>query len=173
MYAKRHAHTWLITSSILILFGASAPAIAQDAEADPAAAHRNLITTNPFGFVLEWYNVEYEREVRPNATVGFTASYATPDGGDLAAGNMIFRFYPQGTALQGFYVGGRTGAYYVNDDDDHGTFPGAGLEVGYTWLMGEEKNWYLGMGAGVTRLFGDVSGAVIPQVRFINFGYAF
>ena len=76
--------------------------------------------------------------------------------------------------MKGFYIGGRTGTYYLNDYDDNGTFLGAGVEVGYTWLMGANKNWYLGMGAGVTRLFGGVSGsAVFPQVRFVNFGYAF
>lgn len=164
---------WLLGAAILVPAGTSAHED-KESESDAAASHQNLITANPFGFVFEWFNVEYERKIRANTTLGFTASYATPDGGTLATGNVILRLYPQGTALKGFYIGGRTGTYYLNDYDDNGTFLGAGVEVGYTWLMGANKNWYLGMGAGVTRLFGGVSGsAVFPQVRFVNFGYAF
>ena len=174
MRRNRNPYAWLLAAAILVPSGTSAHAEAQESGADPAASHQNLITANPFGFVFQWYNVEYERKFRANTTLGFTTSYATPDGGSFATGNAIIRLYPQGIALKGFYIGGRTGAYYLNDDDDNGTYFGAGVEVGYTWLMGSRKNWYLGMGAGVTRLFGGVNGsAVIPQVRFVNFGYAF
>jgi hypothetical protein len=49
------------------------------------------------------------------------------------------------------------------------------MEIEYTWLMGSQENWYLGLGAGVTRIFGgDLDGStVIPQIRFVPFGYAF
>jgi len=67
-----------------------------------------------------------------------------------------------------------TGAYYLNEGYDNGTFFGAGVELGYTWLMGANKNWYLGMGVGVTRLLGGLSDSfTFPQVRLVNFGYAF
>ena len=153
-----------------------APSItAQEVEPTPADAHQQLITTNPFGPIFEWYNVEYERKIRHNASIGFTASYITPGNDSLGTANAIFRFYPKGTAFKGFYVGGRTGAYRVNDFDDNGTFFGAGLELGYTWLMGARQNWYVGLGIGFTRIFGgDLDGsAVIPQLRLINFGYSF
>ena len=151
------------------------PITAQETEPSAADAHQHLITTNPFGPIFEWYNVEYERKIRHNTSVGFTASYITPGNDSLGTANAILRFYPQGTAFKGFYLGGRTGAYRVNDFDDDGTFFGAGLEIGYTWLMGRGQNWYLGVGAGFTRIFGgDLDGsAVIPQLRLINFGYSF
>jgi len=165
----------LLGTAMLTLVGAAPPAVAQETEPDVAASHRQLISANPFGYVFQWFNVEYEHKLRSNSTLGFTASYATPDDDSIGAGNAIFRFYPQGTAFRGLYLGGRTGAYYVNDSDDNGVFFGAGLEIGYTWLMGSQKNWYLGLGAGVTRIFGrDLDGSgVIPQIRFVNFGYSF
>lgn len=166
---------FLFAAAIPLFMGATPPAVAQETEADAAAAHQQLVTANPFGYVFQWFNVEYEHKLRASSTLGFTGSYATPDDDSLGAGNVIFRFYPQGTAFRGLYLGGRTGAYYVNDSDDNGVFFGAGLEIGYTWLMGSEKNWYLGLGAGVTRIFGgDLDDStVIPQIRFVNFGYAF
>ena len=158
---------------IVAVVSATPAAVAQVVH--PAASHQQLISANPFGFVFEWSNVEYERRLGASTTFGFTGSYATPDRDSFGAANAIFRFYPQGVAFKGLYFGGRTGAYYVNDLDDDGVFFGAGLEIGYSWLMGKNKNWYLGMGAGVTRIFGgDLDGsAVIPQIRFVNFGYAF
>ena len=148
---------------------------AQPADTNPALAHEQLISVNPFGYVFQWYNVEYERKFRSNATYGVTASYATPDDDSIGATNVIARLYPGGVAFSGLYIGGRMGAVYVNDFDDNGVFLGTGIEMGYTWLLGEDKNWYIGMGAGVTRIFGgDLDGsAVVPQVRFINFGYSF
>lgn len=150
-------------------------AVAGDDTPIPADSHQQLLSANPFGPLFEWYNVEYERRLNPNTSVGFTASYVTPGNDSLGIANAIVRFYPQGTAFKGFYIGGRTGAYHVSDFDDDGFLFGAGLEIGYTWLMGSRKNWYLGVGAGFTRLFGgDLDGsAVIPQLRLINFGYSF
>jgi hypothetical protein len=163
----------LLGAAILTLVGATPSATAQETESNAATSHTNLITANPFGYVFQWFNVEYEHKLGADKTLGFTGSYATPDDDSLGAVNAIFRFYPQGTAFKGLYLGGRTGAYYVNDFEDNGTFFGAGLEIGYTWLMGSNKNWYLGLGAGVTRIFGADGSSVIPQVRFVNFGYAF
>lgn len=164
----------LVLGAASLVAGASS-ALAQETEGDPATGHENLVTANPFGFVFEWYNVELEHKLSANTSLGFTASYISPGHDSLATGNAIFRFYPQGTAFKGFYFGGRAGAYFVDDFPDNGTFFGTGLEIGYTWLMGANKNWYLGMGAGVTRIFGGEfdGSAVVPQVRFVNFGYAF
>jgi hypothetical protein len=161
--------------SILALAASATFARAQEADTAAVGQQQNLITANPFGYVFGWYNVEYEREVGSGKTLGFTASTASPGNDRVVAGNAIFRFYPQGNAFRGLYLGGRTGAYYVDELFDEGVFFGAGFEIGYTWLMGARKNWYLGLGAGVTRIFGgEVDGSgVIPQVRLVNFGYSF
>ena len=161
--------------ALAIVAPAAAAETPSEQEAHPAEAHRQLVSVNPFGYVFEWYNVEYERKFNSNTTWGLTASTFTPDDDQLTTANAILRFYPQGIAFKGLYLGARTGAYHVDDFDDNGVFFGAGIEIGYTWLMGAEKNWYIGLGGGVTRIFGgDLDGsAVIPQIRFINFGYSF
>ena len=161
---------------VLLAFVALAPsAFAENDRTHPAESHENLFSVNPFGYVFEWYNVEYEHKLATNSTLGFTSSYWTPDRDRVLAGNAIFRFYPQGIAFKGFYMGGRAGAFQISDSDDDGTFFGAGIELGYTWLMGANQNWYLGLGGGVTRIFGgDLDGStLIPQIRLINFGYSF
>lgn len=169
----RYSRKWIAVSAILVL-GHVGAAAAQQGDTDPAASHQQLVSSNPFGFVFEWYNVEYERKITPGTSLGFTASYATPSDERIGAGNAILRFYPQGTAFKGLYLGGRAGAYYVDDADDNGVFFGAGVEIGYTWLLGKRKNWYIGLGGGVTRVFGLSGGdALIPQIRFVNFGYSF
>jgi len=166
---------FLLGLALVFLGGAVPPAAAQSTEIDPAGQHQRLISMNPFGYLFEWYNMEYEQKVGPSTTLGFTGSVARPDDATFGGANAIFRFYPQGTAFKGLYIGGRTGVYYLNDVDDDGTVIGAGLEIGYTWLMGAQKNWYLGLGLGLTRIFGgDLDGsALIPQARFVNFGYSF
>lgn len=175
MFTRCHRFGRFLGLAGVLLAISATMVTAQEADKATELPQRNLITANPFGYVFEWYNVEYERAMSPRTTLGFTGSTASPGNDRLAAGNAIFRFYPQGKAFSGFYLGGRTGAYYIDSLDDNGVFFGAGLEIGYTWLMGSRKNWYLGLGAGVTRIFGgelDGSG-VIPQVRLVNFGYAF
>jgi hypothetical protein len=166
---------FLLGLALLFLEGAVPSAAAQSTKIDPAGSHQRLISMNPFGYVFEWYNIEYEQRVGSSTTLGFTGSFATPSNATFGGANALFRFYPQGMAFKGLYVGGRTGVYYLNDMNDNGTVFGAGLEIGYTWLMGARKNWYLGLGLGLTRIFGgDLDGsAVIPQARFVNFGYAF
>ena len=169
-----HPSKAILIATMALALGRGSFVAAQDKDTDPAALHQQLVSVNPFGYVFEWYNVEYERKLRPSTSLGFTASYATPWDERIGAANAIFRFYPQGTAFKGLYLGGRTGAYFVDDIDDNGVFFGAGVEIGYTWLLGANKNWYIGLGAGVTRIFGASDApSVIPQIRLVNFGYSF
>jgi hypothetical protein len=94
---------------------------------------------------------------------------------------VLVRYYPQGAALKGFFLGGRTGVYHVAHDDDRidddqATFFGAGFELGYTWLMGRQQRIGVSLGAGANRLFGaDLDGAslTLPTVRLVHVGIAF
>jgi len=165
----------LLGLAFLVLGGTAQPVAAQPTAIEPDGSHQRLVSVNPFGYVFEWYNVEYEQTVASGTTLGFTGSVARPGDATFGGANALLRFYPQGAAFKGVYIGGRTGVYHLNDADDDGTVYGAGLEIGYTWLMGARKNWYLGLGGGLMRIFGgDLDGStVIPQIRFVNFGYAF
>jgi hypothetical protein len=90
--------------------------------------------------------------------------------------NAFYRYYPQGAALTGFYFGGRAGGYSVSDSNEDNTVFGFGLEVGYNWLLGANRNFYIGLGIGAIRLVGadlEDASATIPTLRLLNIGWAF
>ena len=84
--------------------------------------------------------------------------------------SAVFRFYPQGAALTGLYIGPRFGIYNVEEDDEAYSGAGVGFDLGHTWLLGANRNFQIGLGAGATKLF---SGEVVPTVKLVNIGWAF
>ena len=155
----------------------AAPAAAQTQEGTKAAVpHEQIISANPFGLVLRWWNVEFERKITPSSTWGVSGSFLGVDDVDFASANALWRYYPQGAALTGVFLGARAGVYRGSaDGQSHAVF-GVGFEVGYTWLLGSRRNVGLSLGAGLTRLVGgspeDWPG-VLPTVRLLNVGVAF
>jgi hypothetical protein len=141
--------------------------------------HDQVISVNPFLLLGEWVNVEYERKVSPVGTIGAIGSWITVGSGDdegtLTSLAGFYRYYPQGAALSGFFLEGRGGIFHVSDDDGSGQAIGTGIHVGYNWLFGANRSFYLSMGLGATRLFGeDVHGTVvIPDFRLLRIGIAF
>jgi len=159
------------------LFTAGVGAQTQEPTRMPAD-HQQIISANPFGLMFEWFNAEYERKISPATTLGASVSWFSLDSGDMdyVNGNTIFRYYPSGRALSGFFLGGRGGVFRVSDRADSGVFFGAGFEIGYNWLLGARRNVGISLGAGATRLFGgELNGAslTIPTVRLLNLGIAF
>ncbi len=70
------------------------------------------------------------------------------------------------------------GFHQVSDDnaDDEGHVYGLGVDIGYSWLLGAKRNFYIGMGIGATRLFGGDAAderVILPSIRLINVGIAF
>jgi hypothetical protein len=158
------------------MFAASAPAVfAQDGTRTPVP-HNQTISANPFGLFMNWFNAEYERKLTNTMTIGATGSNFRFNGADLQRFNALFRYYPQGAALTGVYLGGRGGIARVSDSDASAHAFATGVEVGYSWLFGARRNVGLSIGAGVDRLFGgdlnDFS-LVWPNIRLVNVGIAF
>ena len=139
--------------------------------------HENVISANPFLLLFEWVNVEFEHKVGAETTVGAIGSSVSFDDGDvrLAGASGFLRYYPQGSALSGFYLEGRIALLHGEDEDGSGTVYGPGIHIGYNWLFGANRNFYLSMGLGVTRLFGeDIDGRVVlPEFRLLKIGIAF
>ena len=140
----------------------------------------NLISANPFGMVLGWYNIEYERVVGHRNTVALSASHVEPGDNDTGTFiNLNGRYYPN-QALHGFFVGGRLGVTHIDSGSKSGTGYSLGFELAYSWLLGEEERLGLSLGGGLNRIFGGdleevFSGAervVWPSIR-INVGWAF
>jgi hypothetical protein len=159
-----------------MLLLAGSPAFAQDGTRVPVP-HDQVLSANPFGLMFEWFNADYERKINEGSTWGVSGSYLSI-GGDADYLNVqaTYRFYPQGAALSGFYLGGKGGLHSVDVAASSGRFFGLGFELGYNWLLGAKKNVSIGMGAGATRLFGgalDGASLTIPTVRLVNVGIAF
>ncbi len=180
-------HCLSVFGLILVMVFMSVPVAAQDQETG-IDSYRHLITTNPFLFLFNWYNIEYELRVAKNGTVGFAGSYVTFEDDDkideetYAGGSLFYRYYPSGKAPGGFYFGGRLGIYSVEiknsvtDISEKGTTYGFGMDVGYTWLLGETHRFAVSMGLGAVRYFGgdlEDANAGLPIIRLVNIGFRF
>jgi hypothetical protein len=190
-------HTPAITVMVAMC---AAPALAQTSATKPPVPHHQILSTNPFGFLTNWYNADYERKIAPATTIGVSASHF--DGLELSDVALVLRWYPQQAALDGFYLGGRAGAYRFETTEyeypgpqtrpiDPGRppytiyptyrrririHPGVGFEVGYNWLLGPKQNVSVGLGFGLTRILSNSNGyeffPILPAPR-LNIGIAF
>ena len=168
---RHHARCFAVTFTLLVILVTRG--FAQTPVAENPVTARQVLSTNPLTTILiQWYNGEYERQVRQNVTLGLSASRLGCCSGDaFFAANAAVRFYPGGTALQGFYLGPRIGIFNNTDPDDTtGSLFGVGLELGYAWLMGAEQHLSVSLGGGATRLS---NGDPLPMIRIINIGWAF
>jgi hypothetical protein len=169
-------------SAALFLVLLPAAAFAQTAAPAPTDACSQVLSANPFGFVVKWFNVEYERKVAPAVTLGGSASHFGEL--DQSDGIVMVRWYPQQTALDGFYLGARAGAFgfktYAYDlrsyRERDTVVAGAGIEIGYNWLLGPRQNVSVGTGFAMTRIASGSGSysvpSVLPGVR-LNVGIAF
>jgi hypothetical protein len=170
-------------SAALFALLVPAAAVAQTTDTRPAVSYDQILSTNPLGAVVKWFNVEYERQLGPAVTFGASASHF----GDLDQSNAagLLRWYPQQSALRGFYLGARVGAYrfksYTYDfrsyREQTTVQPGVGVELGYNWLLGPKQNVIVGTGFGLTRIATSSESytsapSVLPGLR-LNVGIAF
>jgi hypothetical protein len=127
--------------------------------------------------MFKWFNVDYERKMTPAVTLGASGSYLPFSGGlDYGRATLHVRYYPQGAALTGFYMGAQLGVHRPGTSRHHGVMYGAGTDLGYAWLLGAHQNYSVSIGFGTTRMFaGDVDGysPTIPNARLVNIGFAF
>lgn len=173
MIIKRLSHTVGAVALTLLFMPDTAAAQAADLTPSP---NKQVISANPFLLMYEWFNVEYARKHKDATAWGASASLLPFDDADYGNVAVFYRYYPQGRALEGFYLGGRTGIHRVSAGDASGAFGGVGFELGYDWLLGARKNFHIGMGAGATRLFGgDLEGVslTVPTFRLVNVGWSF
>jgi len=143
-------------------------------EAQEATAHRQVISANPFGLLLEFFNAEYERVVSQTTTAGVGGSYFTTEGDDYLNADVFWRYYPQGRPLDGWAFGVKAGVTQVDDN----SYAGFGFDVNRSWLLGANDNFYVGVGFGLKRLLGvsgdaDFDLRFIPTFRIVNVGFAF
>lgn len=166
----------LISLGGLVLGLTPGPTKAQETGTKTPVAHNQVISANPFLLLWEWGNIEFERKVSPKTTVGAAGSIFSVDDVTYKSLNGLLRYYPQGAALAGFSLGGRLGIHNGSEDKEEGHTYGFGVDIGYSWLLGVDRNFYIGMGFGLTRFFGgdlEEDRVVLPSIRLINLGFAF
>jgi hypothetical protein len=149
--------------------------------------YQNVISANPFGLLLEFFNAEYERKVGQTTSAGIGGSFFSDSEDDddfrYINGDVFFRYYPQGEVFNGWAFGAKVGLTSVRenlawaDSRDAGTFFGFGFDVNRSWLLGANDNFYVGLGLGLKRLFGTSGEAFdlqyVPTFRIVNVGFAF
>ncbi len=149
--------------------------VAGQTESAPPRDKVDVLSANPFLLIAEWFNVEWEHRFSPTGTVGARVSRVDIDNDAYFSGRAFWRYYPDG-AFDGFYFGLDGGVTDLKDNGTHYTAMGLGFELGYDWLLGSQRTFYVSLGAGADRLFaGDLGGAsaVMPTVRLVNIGLRF
>ena len=145
---------------------------APPAGAPPPPTRQQVISANPFGVLVDFFNVEFERKVSRSTTAGIGGSYFTLDGDDYVNADMFYRYYPTGRPFDGLAFGVKAGMTNV----DGGPHFGVGFDINWSWLPGNQDRLYLSTGFGLKRLFGTGDSEVpplVPTFRIINVGVAF
>jgi hypothetical protein len=155
----------------------------------PVQSH--VLSINPFGFLLEWYSVEYERVFSSTASwsvgVGHIDLGDTNDRAKHTSADVRLRYYPSAEAPSKGSAGIAFGFSRVSDEDvatdgvvikDEFDALSVGIDIGYSWLLGRTRQFFIGMGIGAKRLFplgqddNDNETFGYPTVR-LSLGYAF
>jgi hypothetical protein len=157
-----------------LMVWAPSQARAQQPSVLPPIQHTHVVSTNLLGIVAKWFNVEYEHKAGESSSAGLSGSSLMIGigDGDIRRANAFVRYYPQGSALNGFYIGARGGVLW-NWVGDHQSAATAGLEIGHTTLYGRNKNVAVSVGFGLDRAWYEHGSTVIPNIRLFNIGVAF
>ena len=164
-----------VPAVVLGLMLVAPPLQAQEAGDGP----RGQLSISPILALAEWFTGELEYGLSDKVSGVFGFSYYSPEDTYTAFDGKL-RFYPGGTLLEGFNISGLIGFTSIGDDASNAEVSGmtAGVDLGWSWLFGDEKRWFLGLGLGAKRYFGDenLGGETIdlflPMAR-LNFGITF
>jgi hypothetical protein len=170
----RSALRWVVITLAVAMTPLRATAQGQAGGAKPL---QDVVSANPFLLIAEWFNAEWEHQSSEATTMG--VRFSRYDSGDpdvtYTSVRAFWRYYPDG-AFQKFFFGFDGGVTSLGDSGDTSTVMGAGFEMGYDWLLGARRTFYVSLGAGADRLFGgdlhDAS-AYLPTLRLVNIGIRF
>lgn len=133
-----------------------------------------VISGNPFGFVLDIANAEYERRAGDAVTVGAGASrgnWGAPSGRTYLNGDIFVRYYPGGRVFGGRSFGVKAGM--TRFPGSGRTYFGVGVDANQTWML--NRHFAFSTGFGLKRLVGidpQEGPPIIPTLR-INLGVGF
>ncbi len=163
-------------ASLLVLF-VLVFATPTSSDAQATTERKQVISANPFGLLVGWFNAEYERKVSPTGTMGLGGSFLTVDDADYFNVDLFYRYYPGERPMDGWAFGIKAGVTSVTD---LASYLGIGFDISHSWLLGPKDGFYVGLGFGLKRLFGTPGDNVdfdvlkiIPTFRIVNIGFAF
>ena len=189
---KVNPSSFVVALAILIFGLSGLPLTAQQRE---EFQPRNVISANPFGILLNFFNAEYERVISPTTTIGFGGSTFKDDSwtnepeprvetDQYVNFDVFWRFYPGSNRTRTYNapVGWAFGAKMGITAVDGGTYFGYGFDLNRSFVLGPDDNFYVGLGFGLKRLLGapqDEAGepilglSLIPTIRIVNVGFIF
>jgi hypothetical protein len=151
-----------------------------------------LITVNPLGVLVDYYNIEFERALSDVTSISLAAEHSATGDTDISAVDVRFRYYPQARVFSGLALGASLGYGSFDDTEEYSydtpngpvrevtgedlAGPTLGLEVNYNWLVGRDRRLFVGLGIGARRLLsgGNTSGpTIVPGGRYFGVGYTF
>ncbi len=167
----------------LLVTGALVAPSGLTAQAAAASKATQIISISPLSLVFGLIGAEYERRVSSSSALGVNGSYFKLSDYTYTSAEGKYRYYPQGTALEGFAISVSGGLTRVSSRDsgyngsESGSAATVGTAVDYQWLTGAKKNFAITLGVGARRLIflgTEVSGAslTLPTAR-ISIGRAF
>jgi hypothetical protein len=160
---------------------AAAPAAAQT-DTTTAPQRMQAISFLPVHAILGFYAGEYERVVGQTTTLGLGGSYFDLSDFTYATVEAKLRYYPSGDPLQGLSFGMTAGPTFLSEslddgsEDDETTAIGVGVEIARSHILGVDRRFYYGYGAGAKRLFfneDEVDAEVVLPTLRLSVGYAF
>ena len=178
-----------IAGRVLLLALAAAHPPSAGAQDAPVRSPQ-VISINPFGLVLSYYYVEYERAFAPSASGAVSGSFFEGDKYRYLSADGRFRLYPSERAPGGFAISATLGLSRVTNTEQDcggvldlgcasdstfketsGTAVTTGIQLDHTWLLGAHQRFALGVGLGAKRLhyLGDRPGRAPrtqPTIRF-------
>lgn len=175
-------------TSAALLFACSvlaAPAAAQTTDTT-TVVRTQAISILPVHAILGFYAGDYERTVSQTATLGVGASYFDLSDFTYSTVEAKLRYYPSGDPLRGLSFGITAGPTFLSGtstdfeggtSDESVTALGIGIELARSHILGVDRRFYYGYGAGAKRLFftgeeADGAELVLPTLR-LSVGYAF
>jgi hypothetical protein len=147
-------------ASVLSLSLLATPAAAQ--EVTTTSVPVQSLSIKPISAIFGIYTAEYERAVSAASTLGLLGS--TLGIGDVRYStlNGKYRHYFGGTAFDGFSIAATGGVLSLElgcwsegngCQNERVMALGAGMELGYTFLLGERRNFSLSLDGGAQRIF--------------------
>ncbi|MEZ5415983.1 MAG: hypothetical protein R2708_01395 [Vicinamibacterales bacterium] len=160
----------------------AAPAAAQGGSgffgpATTSGSPTQVISTNPFGLAMDFFNAEYELRVSDSVTAGAGASRRTwiifGESSDRPRlnGDLFVRYYPSGRAFNGIALGLKAGATRMPGE---GTHPGVGFDLNHSYAFTDHA--IVSTGIGMKRVLGrdrPFGGATTITTLRVNVGFGF